>query len=218
LGISRIVRWGRGVDLDQFNPKWRSKRVRKSWGADENSCVIGFVGRLAPEKQVHKLSLLGDIGKLTGKKVIQVIVGDGPSKTALQKTLPDAILLGHQSGEELSRAIASMDVLITTGENETFCQVIQEAMAAGLPVIAPEIGGPKDLIDHGTTGLFYKPSDNFDIRKKVLQLVNDNELRAQMSKNAFEKVQSRTWSKVCSELFEIYEQTLQESKSEGFAS
>ena len=218
LGISRIVRWGRGVDLEQFNPKWRSRRVRKSWGADENTCVIGFVGRLAPEKQVHKLSLLGDIGKLTGKKVIQVIVGDGPSKTALQKTLPDAIFLGHQSGEELSRAIASMDVLITTGENETFCQVIQEAMAAGLPVIAPEIGGPKDLIDHGTTGLFYKPSDDFDIRKKVLQLVNDNELRAQMSKNAFAKVQSRTWSKVCSELFEIYEQTLQESKSEGFAS
>jgi phosphatidylinositol alpha 1,6-mannosyltransferase len=108
--------------------------------------------------------------------------------------------------------------LITTGENETFCQVIQEAMAAGLPVIAPEIGGPKDLIDHGNTGLFYKPSDNFDIRKKVLQLVNDNELRAQMSKNAFAKVQSRTWSKVCSELFEIYEQTLLESKSEGFAS
>ena len=218
LGISRIVRWGRGVDLEQFNPKWRSRRVRKSWGADENTCVIGFVGRLAPEKQVHKLSLLGDIGKLTGKKVIQVIVGDGPSKTALQKTLPDAIFLGHQSGEELSRAIASMDVLITTGENETFCQVIQEAMAAGLPVIAPEIGGPKDLIDHGITGLFYKPSDNFDIRKKVLQLVNDNELRAQMSKNAFAKVQSRTWSKVCSELFEIYEQTLLESKSEGFAS
>lgn len=218
LGISRIERWGRGVDLDQFNPKWRSKRLRKSWGADENSCVIGFVGRLAPEKQVHKLSSLGDIGKLTGKNVIQVIVGDGPSRAVLQKALPDAIFLGHQNGEDLSRAMASMDLLITTGENETFCQVIQEAMAAGLPVIAPEVGGPKDLIDHGMDGLFYQPSNVFDIRKKVLQLVNDNDLRIQMSKNAYNKVQSRTWSKVCSELFEIYEQTLQENKSEGFAS
>ena len=91
-------------------------------------------------------------------------------------------------------------------------------MAAGLPVIAPEVGGPKDLIDHGIDGLLYQPSNVFDIRKKVLQLVNDNDLRLQMSKNAYNKVQSRTWSKVCSELFEIYEQTLQENKSEGFAS
>ena len=218
LGIDRIMRWGRGVDLAQFNPRWRSTRLRKSWGADENSCIIGFVGRLAPEKQVQKLSSLGDIGRLTGKKVIQVIVGDGPSRIGLQKALPDAIFLGHQSGEDLSRAMASMDLLITTGENETFCQVIQEAMAAKLPVIAPEIGGPRDLIDHGINGLFYKPKDDFDLRKKVLKLVNDDELRKEMSQNAFAKVQDRTWGKVCSELFEIYEQTLQECKQEGFAS
>jgi len=218
LGISRIVRWGRGVDLAQFNPRWRSSRVRKSWGADENSCVVGFVGRLAPEKQVEKLSHLSDIGKLTGKKVIQVIVGDGPSRSSLEKALPDAIFLGHQSGEELSRAMASMDLLITTGENETFCQVIQEGMAAGLPVIAPEIGGPKDLIDHGINGFFYKPGDNFDIRKKVLRLVNDDALRLEMSANAFDKVQERTWAKVCSELFEIYESTLASRVKEGQAS
>ena len=192
--------------------------MRKSWGADENACVVGFVGRLAPEKQVEKLSHLSDIGKLTGKKVIQVIVGDGPSRSSLEKALPDAIFLGHQSGEELSRAMASMDLLITTGENETFCQVIQEGMAAGLPVIAPEIGGPKDLIDHGINGLFYKPGDNFDIRKKVLRLVNDDALRLEMSKNAFNKVQERTWAKVCSELFEIYESTLARRVNEGQAS
>jgi phosphatidylinositol alpha 1,6-mannosyltransferase len=217
LGISRIVRWGRGVDLAQFNPRWRSSRVRKSWGADENSCVVGFVGRLAPEKQVEKLSHLSDIGKLTGKKVIQVIVGDGPSRSSLEKALPDAIFLGHQSGEDLSRAMASMDLLITTGENETFCQVIQEGMAAGLPIIAPEIGGPKDLIDHGINGLFYKPGDNFDIRKKVLKLVNDDALRVEMSASAFNKVQERTWAKVCSELFEIYESTLASRVKEGQA-
>jgi phosphatidylinositol alpha 1,6-mannosyltransferase len=218
LGISRIIRWGRGVDLAQFNPRWRSMRLRKSWGADENSCVVGFVGRLAPEKQVEKLSHLSDIGKLTGKKVIQVIVGDGPSRSSLQKALPDAIFLGHQSGESLSRAMASMDLLITTGENETFCQVIQEGMAAGLPVIAPEIGGPKDLINNGVDGLFYKPGDNFDIRKKVLQLVNDDSSRRSMSENAFNKVQDRTWAKVCSELFEIYESTLEGRVKEGQAS
>jgi phosphatidylinositol alpha 1,6-mannosyltransferase len=218
LGISRIARWGRGVDLAEFNPRWRSKRTRRSWGAKEDTCVVGFVGRLAPEKQVQKLSYLNDIGRMTGKHVVQIIVGDGPSRTSLQKSLPDALFLGHLKGEELSKAIASMDLLITTGENETFCQVIQEAMAAGLPVIAPEIGGPRDLIKDGYSGLFYKPGNNFDIRMKVLQLVSNDALRNAMSENAFHQVQTRTWTKVCSELFEIYESTLADRVLEGQAS
>lgn len=220
LGIENIHRWGRGVDLKQFHPKWRSKTLRKSWGADSQTCVIGFVGRLAPEKQVHKLAHLSDIGELTGKKVVQVIVGDGPSRAMLEKALPSAIFLGHQSGESLSKAMASMDLLVTTGENETFCQVIQEAMAAGLPVIAPEIGGPRDLITPGHNGLFYTPGDDFHIRKRVLTLVNFEEMRLEMGRNAFATVQTRTWSAVCSELFALYTEVLatRKDKQQGHAS
>lgn len=220
LGIQNIHRWGRGVDLKQFHPKWRSKSLRKSWGADANTCVIGFVGRLAPEKQVHKLAHLSDIGELTGKNVVQVIVGDGPSRAMLEKALPNAIFVGHQSGELLSKAIASMDLLVTTGENETFCQVIQEAMAAGLPVIAPEIGGPRDLITSGHNGLFYTPGDDFHIRKRVLTLVNFEDLRREMGQNAFTTVQTRTWDAVCAELFDLYSQVLagRENQSQGHAS
>jgi phosphatidylinositol alpha 1,6-mannosyltransferase len=199
LGIENIHRWGRGVDLKQFHPKWRSKTLRKSWGADSQTCVIGFVGRLAPEKQVHKLANLSDIGELTGKKVVQVIVGDGPSRAMLEKALPSAIFLGHQSGESLSKAMASMDLLVTTGENETFCQVIQEAMAAGL---------------------FYTPGDDFHIRKRVLTLVNFEDMRLEMGRNAFATVQTRTWSAVCSELFALYTEVLaaRKDKQQGHAS
>jgi phosphatidylinositol alpha 1,6-mannosyltransferase len=182
--------------------------------------VIGFVGRLAPEKQVHKLANLNDIGELTGKKVVQVIVGDGPSRSMLEKALPNAIFLGHQSGESLSKAMASMDLLVTTGENETFCQVIQEAMAAGLPVIAPEIGGPRDLITPGHNGLFYTPGDDFHIRKRVLTLVNFEDMRLEMGRNAFATVQTRTWSAICSELFDLYTEVLasRKAKQQGHAS
>lgn len=218
LGVNHIVRWGRGVDLKQFNPSWRSNSVRRSWGADAGTCVIGFVGRLAPEKQVHKLAFLNDVGVLTGKKVKFVIVGDGPSRSALEKSFPTALFLGHLSGDALSKAMASMDLLVTTGENETFCQVIQEAMAAGLPVVAPEIGGPRDLVNPEITGLFYTPGDNFDIRKRVLSLVNFDQKRDQMSLAAFNSVQSRTWDSVCAELLGIYENVLANQRKSGQAS
>lgn len=218
LGVNHIFRWGRGVDLKQFNPSWRSNSVRRSWGADAETCVIGFVGRLAPEKQVHKLAFLNDVGVLTGKKVKFVIVGDGPSRSALEKSFALALFLGHLSGDALSKAMASMDFLVTTGENETFCQVIQEAMAAGLPVVAPEIGGPRDLINPEITGLFYTPGDNFDIRKRVLSLVNFDQKRDQMSLAAFNSVQSRTWDSVCAELLGIYENVLADQRRSGQAS
>jgi phosphatidylinositol alpha 1,6-mannosyltransferase len=218
IGIKGIHRWGRGVDLKQFNPGWRSNSLRRSWGADSETCVIGFVGRLAPEKQVHKLAFLKDVGVLTGKKVKFVIVGDGPSRSALEKSFSTALFLGHLSGHALSKAMASMDLLVTTGENETFCQVIQEAMAAGLPVIAPEIGGPRDLINPEVTGLFYTPGEELDIRKRVLTLVNFPEKREQMSLAAFNSVQDRTWDSVCADLVEIYENVLNAQVRSGRAS
>jgi phosphatidylinositol alpha 1,6-mannosyltransferase len=200
LGVERIRFWGRGVDLQQFNPKWRSQKLRKSWGAESETLVIGFVGRLAPEKQVHKLGLLADVGNLAGKKTVHVIVGDGPSRNSLQNSLPKAIFTGHLSGDELSKAVASMDILITTGENETFCQVIQEAMASGLPVIAPAIGGPLDLISEGVDGYLYTPGVSLDIRKKVLKVIHDDALLEQMSEAALVRVQSKTWENVCQQL------------------
>jgi phosphatidylinositol alpha 1,6-mannosyltransferase len=204
LGIENVRYWGRGVDLEQFNPQWRSEKLRKYWGADSQTLVIGFVGRLAPEKQVHKLASIGDVGVLAGKKILQVIVGDGPTRDSLEKSLPKAIFTGHLSGKELSKAVASMDLLITTGENETFCQVIQEAMAAGMAVVAPNAGGPKDLIIDGVDGFLYEPGENLDIRKKVLRAIFDREQLEQMSHAAFEKVQGKTWDHVCNQLVQIF--------------
>ena len=208
LGIENIRHWGRGVDLEQFNPAWRSEKLRKYWGADSDTLIIGFVGRLAPEKQVHKLASIGDVGLLAGKKILQVIVGEGPTRESLEKALPKAIFTGHLSGKELSKAVASMDLLITTGENETFCQVIQEAMAAGLAVVAPNAGGPKDLISDGVDGFLYEPGDNLDIRKKVLRAIFDREQLEKMSLAAYSKVQGKTWDQVCQQLLSIFSEVI----------
>ena len=208
LGIENVRHWGRGVDLEQFNPAWRSEKLRKYWGADSDTLIIGFVGRLAPEKQVHKLASIGDVGLLAGKKILQVIVGEGPTRETLEKSLPKAVFTGHLNGKELSKAVASMDLLITTGENETFCQVIQEAMAAGLAVIAPNAGGPKDLISDGVDGFLYEPGENLDIRKKVLRAIFDREQLEKMSLAAYSKVQGKTWDQVCHQLLSIFSEVI----------
>jgi len=209
LGIENIRHWGRGVDLEQFNPGWRSENLRKYWGADSETLVIGFVGRLAPEKQVQKLASIGDVGLLAGKKILQVIVGDGPTRESLEKSLPKAVFTGHLNGKELSKAVASMDLLVTTGEHETFCQVIQEAMAAGLAVVAPNAGGPKDLISDGIDGFLYEPGENLDIRKKVLRAIFDREQLEKMSLAAYSKVQGKTWNQVCNQLEQIFVQVIE---------
>ena len=208
LGIENVRHWGRGVDLEQFNPAWRSEKLRKYWGADSETLIIGFVGRLAPEKQVHKLASIGDVGLLAGKQILQVIVGEGPTRETLEKSLPKAVFTGHLNGKELSKAVASMDLLITTGENETFCQVIQEAMAAGLAVIAPNAGGPKDLISDGVDGFLYEPGENLDIRKKVLRAIFDREQLEKMSLAAYSKVQGKTWDQVCHQLLSIFSEVI----------
>ena len=98
----------------------------------DGELIVGYVGRLAPEKHVELLA--GACG-LPGVRV--VVVGDGPSEPSLRAALPGAVFLGRRTGDELARIFASLDVFAHTGPYETFCQTVQEAMASGVPVDRP---------------------------------------------------------------------------------
>lgn len=205
LGIENIKIWGRGVDTGQFNNSYRSQALRQSWGANENTIVVGFAGRLAPEKCVENLRILHNLESKTGKKVQLVIIGDGPSRERLANHLPYARFTGHLSGEELGQAMASLDVMVTTGEKETFCQVIQEAMACQVPVVAPATGGPLDLVEPGINGYLYQPGALNELRNAVQNLIDNPQQILDYGQNGENMVRYRTWLSLTESIVGHYE-------------
>jgi len=196
-GIPRVHKWARGVDLTGFAPSARDLRLRRSWSPDGKP-IVGFVGRLAPEKHVERLAVLGSRDDLQ-----LVIVGAGVDRSKLESALPRAVFTGALYGEALSTAYASMDVFVHPGEHETFCQAVQEAMASGLPVIAPDAGGPRHLVAPYRTGLLL-PVDHFERRlpESVDHLLAE---RRRYSVAARRSVLGRTWPVICAELLGHYD-------------
>ncbi len=198
LGVPRLRLWPRGVDAARFHPAKRSDSLRKAW-APNGEVIVGYVGRLAAEKRVEDLARLATVD---GIRV--VIVGEGPSHEKLKALLPDARFLGFLTGDDLAEAVASFDLFVHCGEVETFCQTIQEALASGVPIVAPRRGGPIDLVDHGETGFLYTPGQLDEMVRYVTALVEDTELRERFAAHSRVSVEGRTWSKVCDALMDYY--------------
>jgi phosphatidylinositol alpha 1,6-mannosyltransferase len=214
-GVPRVYRWARGVDIDRFRPSRRRQHWRDKL-APGGELLVGYVGRLAPEKQVERLAALAG---LPGVKL--VIVGDGPSEPKLRELLPglgiDTRFLGFRDGDELAEIYASLDVFVHTGPSETFCQAVQEALASGVPVVAPDAGGPRDLVVPGRTGYLVPPGTGptdsrsaSALRAAVLALA-DPDARHRAGAAARRSVLRRDWSTVCEELVGHYADVLHEA-------
>ena len=193
-GVNNVVRWMRGVDLERFNPSFRDEELRKSLAPD-GQLIIGFVGRLAREKQIERLK-----GLCRMPHIKVVIVGDGPMKAKLEKELKGAIFTGFKSGEELSKLYASFDVFVHTGQDETFCQAVQEALASGVPVVAPASGGPLDLVQHGHNGFLWTETSRYSLVGAVVELAKYPVKRERLAANARPSVEVRPWCGVMDEL------------------
>lgn len=201
-GVPRVRLWPRGVDTARFGPGLRDAAVRREL-APNGELIVGYVGRLAPEKQVE---LLAGVCSLEGVRL--VVVGDGPSEGSVRAALPGALMLGRRTGDELARIFASLDLFVHTGPYETFCQTVQEAMASGVPVVAPAAGGPLDLVVPGRTGVLVPPQDALAVRDAVWALAADPGLRAAYGRAGRAAVQGRTWDAVGDQLVDHYHQVL----------
>ena len=201
-GIERVSRWARGVDLRRFHPGRRDVSLRTQLAPD-GQVIVGYVGRLAHEKE---LALLAPVQDLPGTRL--VIVGDGPARRQLERQLPRASFLGFRSGTELASAFASLDVFVHPGSHETFCQAAQEALASGVPLVGPRAGGLLDLVVDGENGLSFAPGSSLDLTDQVSRLVDDKVLRRQLRGRARPTVQTRSWDVIGSELVGHYQEVL----------
>lgn len=207
MEVPGLGRWPRGVDLTQFDPACRDEELRRRLAPD-GELLVGYVGRLAPEKE---LELLAHVDRLAGVRV--VIVGGGPEEERLRTLLPDAAFLGVLHGAELAAAYASLDVFVHTGRHETYCQAAQEALASGVPVVAPRAGGPIDVVDDGTAGYLYEPGDGAAMAAYVRMLQENVPLRRRASLAARRSVEGRSWSAVNALLLRHYREVLAERRA-----
>ena len=198
-GVDNVALWQRGVDSVKFNPDKRSADLRNLFTShDTGKIIVGYVGRLANEKRIEDLAPLHD-----RSDVQLVIVGDGPARQKLERALPRALFVGYKSGEDLAAHYASFDIFVHTGKHETFCQSIQESLASGVAVIAPNSGGPLDLVQHGRTGFLLDTSNASDL-VAAFELLSNSHTRELMGITARQSVINRTWEKVNNQLIDHY--------------
>ncbi|MFZ4510480.1 MAG: glycosyltransferase family 4 protein [Candidatus Nanopelagicales bacterium] len=197
-GIPHVRLLPRGVDAERFNPRHRCAALRQQW-APGGETVVGYVGRLAPEKCIDDLRVLHNTPGIR-----LVIVGDGPERARLERLLPGAAFLGFLQGQDLSRAVATFDIGVHTGPHETFCQSLQEVLASGVPAVAVGAGGPLDLVESSRNGWLYAPGDLDELRKRVIDLAGDVAKCRAMGRRAREGVETRTWESVGDQLIAHY--------------
>ena len=206
LGLDGVRVWGRGVDLDLFNPENASHPESVAFRnrhAPAGEKLVGFVGRLAAEKQVSRMAELFGLGG-----VRFVVIGDGPERQKLEASFAGhpVHFTGTMTGLGLARAYAALDVFVHFGTEETFGQTIQEAQASGVPVIAPCVGGPSQLIQHGKTGYLVDPSEPGGYRRVLWSLLCSDTLMKEVSKEAVQSVQGRSWSANNAKLVQYYQE------------
>ncbi len=213
LGIAstKVARWDRGVDLDRFDPRLRDEGM---FGGKVN---VMYCGRLTREKGVDLLADAFLRAHDEDPRLHLVLAGGGPEEAVLRERLGDhGTFLGWLSGSDLPTAYASADAFLFASRTDTFGQVILEAQASGLPVVAVAEGGPASLITHGETGLLAEPTPEA-LAGALLSVVGTPALRERLRKTALATVQERTWGASLRQLSAGYRSALLRSAVPGRA-
>jgi phosphatidylinositol alpha 1,6-mannosyltransferase len=169
--------WTRGIDASIFNPGQRDLNWRRAHGIADNEPVIGFLGRLVMEKGLDVFCEAIDqlCARNVGHKVL--VIGEGPARDWFEKRLGNGVFVGFQSGQDLGRAVASMDMLFNPSITEAFGNVTLETMACAIPVIAARATGSQNLVADGVTGSLVAPGAISGFADALQAFCEDDDLR-----------------------------------------
>ncbi|BBB92085.1 MAG TPA: glycosyltransferase family 1 protein [Methylomusa anaerophila] len=216
-GINNVELWTRGVDQNIFNPDFRSLDFRRSLGIDDK-IVLLYVGRLAPEKSVDVLLRALDKANKKCDNLHLLLIGDGPSRHYLTSIAPENVtFMGYRSGNDLSTAYASADIFVCPSITETFGNVILEAMASSLPVIAPLAGGIKENLFPMRTGIPCTQLNHESMAAGMERLAIDSQLRSSLALGAYEHAKSQSWNEVFFRLVNSYHNVVELSPKHSFS-
>ncbi|MBA4287989.1 MAG: glycoside hydrolase [Pseudomonas sp.] len=202
-GFENLAMLARGVDSQLFHPAKRSADLRAQWGLGDTDIAVLHVGRLAAEKNLALLSksFLALQQKHPERRLKLILVGDGPQRTALQQQLPEAVFCGLQRGEALAAHYASGDVFLFPSLSETFGNVVLEALAAGLGVVAFDQAAAAQHIRHGHNGALAVAEDQQGFIDAASELISNSESLRRVRLNARLHASRQGWPAIV-ELFE----------------
>ena len=203
-GFERVGIWGRGVDCERFTPTRRCRRWRERLtGGAPDAPLLVYAGRLALEKRVDVLRpVLDEL-----PQVRLAILGDGPERRNLEALFAGTptVFTGKLDGDDLAAAYAAGDIFTFPGENETFGNVVQEAMASGMPCLVAAHSGLRDRVRNGTDGFQFEPGNSAQLATLVRWLLSDEQLRRELAAGALAFARTQTWEANLDGLLAKYE-------------
>ena len=214
-GFRNVGIWSRGVDKHRFNPGKRDHDLRRSLGINPDDLLMTYDGRIANEKNLDML--VEAWRRLSEHQDCHLLfVGDGPLRARLESmNIPRTIFAGYRYGEELASIYASSDLFVFPSLSETFGNVVLEAKASGLPVVAYNVQGPKDIVRDHHTGLLVDDITPQALAIAIKEMVDNRELMKQMGRQARAYAEGCTWEKIMGELRNQYEEFTHTSQPEA---
>jgi glycosyltransferase involved in cell wall biosynthesis len=195
-GYRNVHVLARGVDVHLFNPGRRSTELRRSWGATDDTLVVAYVGRMAPEKNLSLVSEAFSAITVRHADAKLLFVGDGPSLASLRSRHPGQVFVGTRRGEDLAAHYASADMFLFPSLTETFGNVVPEAMASGLCVVAFDCAAAADLINDAENGITVHPEDPQAFIASARYLAHDREMLAHLGSRAATSLDHMDWERI----------------------
>ena len=204
-----------GLELDRYAGSAPSKGLRSELGFDPTDKLVGFVGRLVAIKDVRTLLEALRLLRFSLPSARLVLVGDGPERERLESSARElgieasVLFLGFRS--DLERIYPELDVVINSSRNEGTPVALIEVMAAGIPVVATEVGGTPDVLEHGALGELVPPNDPTKLAAAIGRSLDRGERGTRKTALARERaVQRYSSARLCRDIEALYSALLAE--------